>query len=186
MLLAKHFARIAEDEGARLYSLGTETDRLFRTRSGDPDNPNERDWTNNFGQELKVMVDRVRAVYSGLLTYDMHYSVLLDLEYFGPGSNHTGRWVMVVVVMVWGDVVMVVGDEDAVKRLVCGSRYPTENATRKRIDSRVGNHASVIQRQQQKHLHGRPQLNIFRPEPHDDKGKTKIEEMRTCYSLLLV
>lgn len=34
------------------------------------------------------MVDRVRAVHSGLLTYDMHYSVLLDLEYFGPGSNH--------------------------------------------------------------------------------------------------
>ena len=30
---------------------------------------------------------------------------------------------MVVVVTVWGDVVMVVGDEDAVKRLVCGSRY---------------------------------------------------------------
>lgn len=85
---AVHFARIAEDEGARLYSLGTETDRLFRTRSGDPDNPNERDWTNNFGQELKAMVDRVRAVYSGLLTYDMHYSVLLDPEYFGPGSNH--------------------------------------------------------------------------------------------------
>ena len=32
---------------------------------------------------------------------------------------------MVVVVMVWGDVVMVVVDEDAVKRLVCGSRYQT-------------------------------------------------------------
>ena len=31
---AVHFARIAQEEGVRMYSLGTETDRLFRTRSG--------------------------------------------------------------------------------------------------------------------------------------------------------
>ena len=85
---AVHFARIAEDERARLYSLGTETDVLFRTRSGDPGDPKQRHWTNDFGQELKAMADRVRVVYSGLLTYDMHYQVFVDPEYFGPGSNH--------------------------------------------------------------------------------------------------
>lgn len=83
---AVHFAKIAEDEGVRLYSLGTETDRLFRTRSGDPNAP-YRYWTNHFGQELRSMVDRVRAVYSGLLTYDMHYSTLMAREFYGPGAD---------------------------------------------------------------------------------------------------
>ena len=78
---AVHFARIAQDEGVGLYSLGTETDRLFRTRSGGY-------MTNDFGQELRSMVERVRAVYSGLLTYDMHYSVFKDPDFFGPGSDH--------------------------------------------------------------------------------------------------
>ena len=78
---AVHFARIAEDEGVSLYSLGTETERLFRTRSGGY-------WTNHFAQELREMVDRVRAVYSGRLTYDMHYTALTASEFFGPGSNH--------------------------------------------------------------------------------------------------
>ena len=32
---AVHFARIAEQAGVRLYSLGTETDLLFRTRAGE-------------------------------------------------------------------------------------------------------------------------------------------------------
>ena len=79
---AVHFARLAEEEGVRLYSLGTETDRLFRTRSGGDH------WPNDFGQELKSMVARVRAVYDGLLTYDMHYSAFTDADFFGPGSNH--------------------------------------------------------------------------------------------------
>ncbi|MCY4419755.1 MAG: hypothetical protein OXC42_00610 [Gammaproteobacteria bacterium] len=78
---AVHFARIAEDEGVLMYSLGTETDYLFRTRSGDF-------WPNHFGQELKLMVDSVRSVYSGLLTYDMHTSVFLWPDDYGPGSDH--------------------------------------------------------------------------------------------------
>ena len=78
---AVHFARIAEDEGVLMYSLGTETDYLFRTRSGDF-------WPNHFGQELKSMVDSVRSVYSGLLTYDMHTSVFLWPHDYGPGSDH--------------------------------------------------------------------------------------------------
>ena len=85
---AVHFARIAEEEGVGLYSLGTETESLFRTRPGDINNPEQEHWVNDFGRELRAMVDRVRAVYTGLLTYDMHYSALKDPEYFGPGSNH--------------------------------------------------------------------------------------------------
>ena len=51
-----HVARIAQEEGVRLYSLGTETNNLFRTRSGG-------DWPNHYGAQLKDMVRRVRAVY---------------------------------------------------------------------------------------------------------------------------
>ena len=79
---AVHLARIAQAEGVRLYSLGTETDRLFRTRSGGGY------FINDFGQELRSMVDRVRAVYGGMLTYDMHYDVLENPGFYGPGLEH--------------------------------------------------------------------------------------------------
>ena len=78
---AVHFARIAQAEGVRLYSLGTETDRLFRTRSGGDH------WTNHFQTELQEMISRVRAVYTGLLTYDMHYNSLTH-SFFRTGSEH--------------------------------------------------------------------------------------------------
>ena len=77
---AVHFARIAHEEGTRMYSLGTETDRLFRTRLGGYNT------VTHFGEELGSMVDQVRAVYDGLLTYDMHYDVLKVPDFFGPGS----------------------------------------------------------------------------------------------------
>ena len=77
---AVHVATLAEEEGVRLFSLGTETDRLFRTRPGDY-------FVNDFGAELRSMVDRVRVVYSGLLTYDMHYSALCARDFFGPGLD---------------------------------------------------------------------------------------------------
>ena len=57
---AVHFARLAEEEGVRMFSLGTEVERLFRTRSGGY-------WPNHFRDELETMVRRVREVYSGLL-----------------------------------------------------------------------------------------------------------------------
>ena len=79
---AVHFARLAEEEGVGLYSLGTETERLFRTRSGGAR------WPNDFGQELQSMVARVRAVYSGLVTYDMHYDALITADFYDPGSTH--------------------------------------------------------------------------------------------------
>ena len=75
---AVHFARIAQDEGVRMYSLGTETERLFRTR------PEGAHWTNDFGRELGAMADSVRAVYDGLLTYDMHFSAV-------AGDGHAPR-----------------------------------------------------------------------------------------------
>ena len=78
---AVHFAGIAQEEGVRMYSLGTETDRLFRTRSGG------EYWINDFGRELVTLVDSVRAVYGGLLTYDMHYSAISE-DLFAPGSRH--------------------------------------------------------------------------------------------------
>ena len=78
---AIHFARIAQEEGAAMYSLGTETERLFRTRSGGDY------WVNDFGPQLLSMVDRVRAVYSGLLTYDMSYKAYWR-DWFAPGSWH--------------------------------------------------------------------------------------------------
>ena len=56
-----------------MYFLGTETDRLFRTRSaGDC-------WINDFGRELRSMTSSVRAVY-GLLAYDTHYSTIMDAD----------------------------------------------------------------------------------------------------------
>ena len=67
---AVHFAKIAQDEGVRMYSIGTETDRLFRTRPGGERVGNE------FRDELTHMVAQVRAVYDGLLTYDMHVGAL--------------------------------------------------------------------------------------------------------------
>ena len=79
---AVHFAQIAEEEGVRLFSLGTETENLFRTRSGG------HYWPNHFKQELQSMVDSVREVYSGLLTYDMHYTALTAADHFGTGSDH--------------------------------------------------------------------------------------------------
>lgn len=84
-LQAVHFAGIAEAEGVRLYGLGTETDRLFRTRPGGY-------MTNDFSAQLKSMVQRVRAVYSGLLTYDAHYDVFNSADFYGPGSGVGHLW----------------------------------------------------------------------------------------------
>lgn len=76
---AVHFARLAQEEGARMFSLGTETERLFRTRSGGR-------WSNDFRDELQDMVASVRRVFSGQVTYDMHYDALTADHFYGPGS----------------------------------------------------------------------------------------------------
>ena len=91
---AEHFAALAEDEGVALFSLGTETDRLFRSRPDhhDPGRPASGYMTNDFGDELRSMVDRVRAVYSGRLTYDMHASTLMYADFHGRGSGAGHLW----------------------------------------------------------------------------------------------
>jgi hypothetical protein len=79
---AVHFGQLAEEEGVGLYSLGTETEGLFRTR------PSE-EWPNDFREELRAMVAAVRAVFSGPLTYDM-WNIVYTLPELGlrPGSEH--------------------------------------------------------------------------------------------------
>jgi hypothetical protein len=67
---AVYYAKLAEEEGVDLFSLGTETQLLFRTRSGSH-------YTNNFNVELQNMVAQVRNSYSGELTYDMSYQSVL-------------------------------------------------------------------------------------------------------------
>ena len=76
-----HIARIAEDTGVGLLTLGTETDRLFRSRSGGR-------WPNHFRDEMQAMVNAVRGVYSGQLGYEMHANAVTDRGFFGPGSDY--------------------------------------------------------------------------------------------------
>jgi hypothetical protein len=80
---AVHYAQIAEAAGGGMFSLGTETDRLFRTRAGGGGGA----WDNHFKAELLEMAGKVREVYSGILTYDMHYSAVTS-TYYGAGSDY--------------------------------------------------------------------------------------------------
>ena len=84
---AEHFAAIAEDEGVALFSLGTETDALFRSRTD-----HSGYMGNDFGDELRTMVNRVRTVYSGRLTYNMHFSTLMYPDHYGRGSGAGHLW----------------------------------------------------------------------------------------------
>ena len=83
---AEHFAALAEEAGVALFSLGTETDALFRSR------PDPGYMSNDFGDELRSMVDRVRTVFSGRLTYDMHYSTVMVPDHYGRGSGAGHLW----------------------------------------------------------------------------------------------
>ena len=78
---AVHYAKIAQAEGVGMYSLGTETDSLFRSRSGGDF------WANDFGDELRTLVETVRAEYDGLLTYTMLYLTTTG-DWFDPGSKY--------------------------------------------------------------------------------------------------
>ena len=78
-------ARIAEEAGASLFSLGTETNALFRTRPGK--GYAGTNYSDNYLTELTAMVGAVRGVFSGLVTYDWHYS---DQVYYEP--NNTVMW----------------------------------------------------------------------------------------------
>jgi len=78
--VAVKYGALCQQLGVELFSLGTETDNLFRTR---PSNT----WTNSFAPQLTRMVSAVRAVYSGLLTYDQLYSVLTEPQYSDGGAG---------------------------------------------------------------------------------------------------
>ena len=62
---AVRYARLCQQEGVELFSLGTETDRLFRTRT------RGSRWPTEFKDELTQMVREVHSVYDGAVTYDM-------------------------------------------------------------------------------------------------------------------
>ena len=78
---AVHFGELAQDTGIEMYSLGTETDYLFRSRSGGY-------WENDFNSELVNLISSVRSVYNGDLTYNMFYQAIVDRDFYGPGSDH--------------------------------------------------------------------------------------------------
>jgi hypothetical protein len=67
--VAVKYATLAQAAGVELFSLGTETDGIFRTRAG------SGNYTNDFAAQLLSMVAAVRSVYSGAVTYDQHFSV---------------------------------------------------------------------------------------------------------------
>ncbi len=77
---AVYYAKIAEQEGVGIFAVGAEVDKLFRTRSGGA-------MPNHFKNEIKALVDSVRQVYSGLITYEMHWGVFADPPAYSPGSD---------------------------------------------------------------------------------------------------
>ncbi|MFC1899913.1 hypothetical protein ACFLXP_06295 [Chloroflexota bacterium] len=76
-----HIAEIAEEEGVGMMTLGTETDRLFRSRSGGQ-------WPNHFLNEMQAMVEVVRGAYGGMLSYEQLHNTLVNRSFFGPGSDY--------------------------------------------------------------------------------------------------
>jgi hypothetical protein len=76
---AVHYATLAEQEGVELFSLGTETEGLFRTRPGEGR-------TDDFKDEIRSMVQAVRAVYNGSVTYDYHYESIIHPEWYSTDT----------------------------------------------------------------------------------------------------
>jgi hypothetical protein len=80
--VAVKYAGLAQAAGVDLYSLGTETENLFRTRAG------AAPYTNHFGDQLRAMVTAVRRVYHGALTYDQHYGAIKFPHHYGGAAGH--------------------------------------------------------------------------------------------------
>lgn len=80
--IAVKYARMSQAAGVELYSLGTETENLFRTR------PGTGSYTNHFGNELRAMVAAVRQVYDGAVTYDQHYGAIKTPQHYGGAAGH--------------------------------------------------------------------------------------------------
>lgn len=73
------YASLSERLGVDMFSLGSETANLFRTRTG------TKGYVNHFEPQLHTLVDSVRQVYSGLVTMNQHFLVLTD-----PAQNSGG------------------------------------------------------------------------------------------------
>ncbi len=79
--VAVKYAKIANDNNVEMYAIGEETDRLFRTQ------PSTR-FPTSFKPQLVQLVQSVRDVYSGLLTYGQQVFVYLDHpEWWGLDSK---------------------------------------------------------------------------------------------------
>jgi uncharacterized protein (TIGR03437 family) len=79
--VAVKFARLAQQSGVSMFSLGTETDNLFRTR------PGAVFYTDDFRAQLTSMVAAVRREYSGILTYDQQWYTSAHPEWVGNGHG---------------------------------------------------------------------------------------------------
>jgi hypothetical protein len=73
--VAVKYAGLAESAGVELFSIGTETENLFRTR------PSGGAYTNQFLPQLQALVAGVRSVYGGAVTYDQSSEL-----YFRPAT----------------------------------------------------------------------------------------------------
>jgi hypothetical protein len=73
--IATKYAAIAQQAGVEIYSLGTETEGLFRTRA-------DATWPDEYRTQLQAMVAAVRNLYSGWVTYDQHYDALVTASYY--------------------------------------------------------------------------------------------------------
>jgi len=96
-----HYAQMAQDLGVELLSIGTEVDNLFRTRSYSPENP-------QYLVYLRSMVNRVRAIYDGWLTYGQFVHKDLD-----PALTY-----------LWGDLDLDVISYDVYRNLACPDNPP--------------------------------------------------------------
>jgi hypothetical protein len=88
--IAANYAALAQQTGVDLFVLSTEEDNLFRTRSA------AAPYTNNFLPELAAMVSAVRAQYTGLVTYERHWSTFAHPEWFGNGAGTAAAFESVV------------------------------------------------------------------------------------------
>jgi len=78
--IAVKYAELAQQLGVDMFSIGTETPRLFRTRADGSQFPN------HFKEELTQLLNDVRAVYSGLVTYDQ-WSGVWQSGWFGTAAG---------------------------------------------------------------------------------------------------
>jgi hypothetical protein len=76
---AVRYAKLAEEEGVEMFSIGTEHDVLFRTRADDSFYDHKEELTN--------LVFAIREVFSGAVTYDMNDNALYEEHPLLPNTS---------------------------------------------------------------------------------------------------